>query len=71
MVMVADDGDVVIGVDTHKHAHTAAAVGSTGAVLDNITVGTNAKGYRHLLEFGRRHRAGLWAVEGRAASGSG
>jgi hypothetical protein len=32
------DLDVVIGVDTHKDTHTAAAVGATGAVLEHLTV---------------------------------
>ena len=31
--MLADDLDVVIGVDTHKHTHTAAALSATGGVL--------------------------------------
>ena len=33
--MLAELVDVVIGVDTHKHTHTAAVVAAgTGAVLD-------------------------------------
>ncbi len=31
--MLADEFDVVIGVDTHRHTHTAAALSPTGAVL--------------------------------------
>ena len=38
--------DVVIGVDTHKHTHTAAAVTATGAVLEHVTVPADPKGYR-------------------------
>jgi hypothetical protein len=34
MSMLADDHDVVIGVDTHKHTHTAAVLSPTGAVLE-------------------------------------
>jgi hypothetical protein len=33
MLALHRDLDVVIGVDTHKDTHTAAAVGATGAVL--------------------------------------
>lgn len=54
--------DVVVGVDTHKHTHTAAAVNSTGAVLDQMTVAANPVGYRKLIDFGRRHQAELWAI---------
>jgi hypothetical protein len=38
MLAVHPDLDVVIGVDTHKDTHTAAAVGGTGAVLEHLTV---------------------------------
>src|SRR5215213_8146144 len=44
--MVADRHDVVVGVDTHKHTHTAAVLGSTGAVIDSLTVPANPPGYR-------------------------
>ncbi|MBJ7530373.1 MAG: hypothetical protein JHD04_12745, partial [Nocardioides sp.] len=38
--------DVVIGVDTHVHTHSAAAVDArTGGVLDEITVEATADGY--------------------------
>jgi hypothetical protein len=49
--------DVVIGVDTHKDTHTAAAVGATGAVLEHLTVPADPAGYRQLIAFGRRHDA--------------
>ena len=39
MSMLAEVVDVVIGVDTHKHTHTAAVIhAGTGAVLDTITL---------------------------------
>jgi len=66
--MLAETLDVVIGVDTHKHTHTAAAVSPTGAVLDQLTVPADAKGYRRLIAFGERHGGRLWAIEGTAAS---
>ena len=39
MHMLADSVEVVIGVDTHKHSHTAAVVATaTGAVIEQMTV---------------------------------
>ena len=46
------DLDVVIGVDTHKDTHTAAAVGATGAVLEHLTAAADPAGYRQLIDFG-------------------
>ena len=40
--------EVVVGVDTHKHIHVAAAVSPLGMRLGTITIPTNAKGYRDL-----------------------
>ena len=38
--------DVVIGVDTHVHTHSAAVVdAATGGVLDELTVEATAVGY--------------------------
>lgn len=71
-MLALDPGlDVVIGVDTHKHTHTAAAVRSTGAVLDHLTVPADPAGYRRLIAFGQRHRATLWAIEGTGSFGAG
>lgn len=63
--------DVVIGVDTHKQTHTAAAVSATGAVLDHLTVQADSAGYRKLIAFGTRHEARLWAIEGTGSFGAG
>ena len=42
---------VVIGVDTHKHTHTAAVVvAATGAAVDEATVDTDPDGYAALVE---------------------
>jgi hypothetical protein len=39
MHMLADTVELVIGVDTHKHTHTAAVVvAATGAVIQQVTV---------------------------------
>jgi len=71
--MLAPDvvNDVVIGVDTHKHTHTAAALNSTGAVLDHLTVPADPAGYRQLIAFGRAHQPRLWAIEGTGSFGAG
>ena len=73
--------DVVIGVDTHVHTHSAAVVdAATGGVLDEITVEATAKGYCELVEFANNHpmlrawprhrwretEAGVWCRQGRA-----
>ena len=43
--------DVVIGVDTHVHTHSAAVVdAATGGVLDEVTVDATAQGYAELVE---------------------
>ncbi len=65
--------DVVIGVDTHVHTHSAAVVdAATGGVLDEITVEATAEGYAELVEFANNHpilRA--WAIEGTGGHGAG
>lgn len=69
--------DVVIGVDTHVHTHSAAAVDvATGGVLDQITVAATAEGYAELVEFAEQiatRYAALqaWAIEGTASHGRG
>ena len=56
MTMLAELVDVVIGVDTHKHTHTAAVVdAATGAVLDDDTVATDPDGYAALVALADRH----------------
>jgi hypothetical protein len=52
--------DVVIGVDTHVHTHSAAVVdAATGGVLDEITVEATAEGYAELVGFAGRVRFGV------------
>jgi transposase len=51
MHMLADTVELVIGVDTHKHTHTAAAVvATTGAVITQVTVPATPAGYQQLLK---------------------
>ena len=49
MTMLTDHADLVIGVDTHKHTHTAAFVDRLGGVHGTLEVEANAAGYRRLL----------------------
>ena len=73
MTMLADHVEVVIGVDTHKHTHTAAVVMSaTGASVEELTVPTDPDGYLALLDLAAVH-PGLraWAIEGTGGYGAG
>ncbi|MEJ2866115.1 IS110 family transposase, partial [Actinomycetospora flava] len=71
--MLAEQVEVVVGVDTHKHTHTAAVVAATtGAVLAQATVSAEPAGYDALLELADQHgplRA--WAMEGSGGYGAG
>jgi hypothetical protein len=40
-------GHVVIGVDTHKQVHVAAAMDSIGGVLATLTIATERDGFSH------------------------
>jgi len=65
--------DVVIGVDTHVHTHSAAVVDTaTGGVLDEITVEATAEGYAELVEFANNYPVlRAWAIEGTGGHGAG
>jgi transposase len=71
--MLADSVEVVIGVDTHKHTHTAAVVAAaTGAVIQQVTVPATPAGYQQLLELaGRQSSRRIWAVESTGGYGAG
>jgi transposase len=73
MHMLAELADVVIGVDTHKHTHTAAVVmAATGAMVQQTTAPATPAGYRQLLALATRHSGRrLWAVEGTGGYGAG
>jgi transposase len=73
MTSLQDIAEVVIGVDTHVHTHSAAAVDTrTGGVLAEITVTADAGGYQELTDFAGQH-SGLraWAIEGTGGHGNG
>ncbi len=71
--MLADQVDHIIGVDTHRDAHSAALVNPAGAVEADITLATDAFGYRRLLRFAQERAPGrrVWAIEGTGSFGSG
>ncbi len=73
MTSLAEVVDVVIGVDTHKHTHTAAVVAAgTGGELDVLTAPTDRDGYAAFVELADRH-SGLraWAIESTGGYGAG
>src|SRR4029077_15870388 len=65
--------DVVIGVDTHVHTHSAAVVdAATGGVLGEITVEATAEGYAEQVGFANKHATlRAWAIEGTGGHGAG
>ena len=65
--------DVVIGVDTHVHTHSAAVLDTaTGGVLGEITVEATPEGYAELVEFANNHpMLRAWAIEGTGGHGAG
>ncbi|MBN9743333.1 IS110 family transposase [Amycolatopsis sp. A1MSW2902] len=73
MTMLAEQVDGVIGVDTHRDTLAAAVVTPVGAVLAHADVTADARGYRELLRFARRHVPGArcWALEGAGSYGAG
>jgi hypothetical protein len=74
MGMLAERADHVIGVDTHRDAHSAAAITTrTGVVVSQTTVAADAFGYKRLLRFARRHARTrrVWAIESSGSFGAG
>ncbi len=73
MPALADAVDFVVGVDTHKNSHTAAIVLPTGAECAQLTVATDAFGYKRLLAFAEAQAVGRrsWAIEGTGSFGAG
>jgi transposase len=73
LFMLADRIDFVLGVDTHKHTHTAAAVTPTGGLVAHLTVVADAAGCQRMLAFADEHAPGrrVWAIEGTGSFGAG
>jgi Transposase IS116/IS110/IS902 family./Transposase. len=70
---LGEEVDYVIGVDTHKNAHSAAVVNAVGGVVAGVEVAASDAGYRSLLRTAQVRAAGrrAWAVEGTGSFGSG
>lgn len=73
-----DQPVLVMGVDTHKRVHAAAAVdAATGGVVELASAPADVAGYQQLLDAADRASAGvggggrLWAVEGAGSYGAG
>lgn len=73
MTSLAELVEVVIGVDTHKHTHTASVVAAgTGAQIDQATVPADPAGYDALVAMADRHRGPrAWAIESTGGYGAG
>jgi transposase len=65
------DGEVILGVDTHKDTHTAAVLDHRGALLGTRTFATTRRGYADLLDWATGHGR-IWraAVEGSHSYGA-
>jgi transposase len=74
-LMLADELDFVVGVDTHRDSHALAivAAGSGGVVLVEPALAAGPQGYRRLLALARAHAAGAraFAIEGTGSYGAG
>jgi transposase len=72
---LGDQVDFVIGVDTHKHSHTLGLVDVAGADLVDVTVPTDAFGYRRMFTWADEHTRDpsrrCWAIEGTGSYGAG
>jgi transposase len=73
VTMLAEAVEIVIGVDTHKHTHTAAVVAARGgAAVETVTVATTPDGYAQLAGLAERHSGRrAWAIEGTGSYGAG
>lgn len=73
MTSLSEIVEVVIGVDTHVHTHSAAVVDArTGGVLGELTVEAAPQGYQALVDFADAHSMlRAWAVEGTGGHGAG
>lgn len=74
MPILADQVDVVVGVDTHTDTHTAAVLSAAGAVLEQLTVPTDTAGAAVLVAWARQHSEGLrlaWVIDGARSHGVG
>jgi transposase len=65
-------GQVVVGVDTHKHFHVAVALNHLGVVLGQLTEVADADGYVQLARWASTHgQVVAFGVEGTGSYGAG
>lgn len=68
MPILADNIDIVIGVDSHRDTHVAAIIDPiTGSVVDDLSIVTDTDGYQQLFDWARTHCPDglmVWAIEG-------
>lgn len=71
--MLAEQADLVIGVDTHRDTHTLAAVSAaSGRVRAELSITADPAGYRRALTAAAGHGGRrVWAVEGTGSYGAG
>ena len=63
---------MVIGVDTHKHVHVAAAIDDLGAVLDTRRFPADSAGYLELIGWARQFGHLItYGIEGTGSYGAG
>jgi len=69
-LMLADELDYVIGVDTHRDQHALAVVDvRTGAVVAQTTTAAEAHGYTRALRFAARRVRYAGLEQGNRAAG--
>jgi len=73
MTILAEVVDVVIGVDTHRHTHTAVVVASnSGGLIDQVCIDADADGYAEVFELAASQEGPrAWAIEGTGSYGAG
>jgi len=64
-------GHVVIGVDTHKYVHVAAAMDTVGGIVGTLTIPTDTGGFQQLLDWaGTFGRVLAFGIEGTGSYGA-
>jgi transposase len=72
MPTISRTSRVVIGVDTHKFTHAAAALDDRGGLLDTATFGADSTGYRQLIDWASDLGQSItFAIEGSGSYGAG
>jgi transposase len=72
MSETAIPAEIIVGVDTHKHAHTAVAIDALGTRRGSTTVPVSAEGYRALEAWARSFGSiRAFGVEGTGSYGAG